>query len=160
MVNPDCALRYAGAEDLAAIEPLWRALYAHQAAHGMRLPVPAVAFEAWAASMSPALGRFTVVALAERDGVAAGFVAGRVRALPAYFGGGSAGFISEVYVSGSERGSGIGRRLLAFALDWFAGQGIARVELQVLAGNEDAVRFYRELGWHEELVQMVWDGNR
>jgi GNAT superfamily N-acetyltransferase len=109
---------------------------------------------------SPALGRFSVVALAERDGVAVGFVAGRVRALPVWFGGGAAGFISDVYVSDSERGSGIGRRVLAFALDWFARQGLSRVELQVLAGNQDAVRFYRELGWHEELVQMVWDDRR
>lgn len=160
MVAPGCVCRYAEASDLAAIEPLWRALYDHQASHGMRLEVPPGAFEAWAKSMSPALGRFSVVAVAERDGVAVGFVAGRVRALPAYFGGGSAGFISEVYVSDSERGSGIGRRVLAFAMDWFARQGIARVELQVLAGNPDAVRFYRELGWHEELVQMVWDRDR
>ena len=25
------------------------------------------------------------------------------------------------------------------------------------AGNPDGIRFYRELGWHDELVQMVWD---
>jgi GNAT superfamily N-acetyltransferase len=126
----------------------------------MRLPVPAGAFATWAASLSPALGRFSVVALAERDGVPVGFVAGRIRALPAWFGGGAAGFISEVYVNDTERGSGIGRRVLALALEWFGRQGISRVELQVLAGNQDAVRFYRELGWHEELVQMVWDDNR
>ncbi len=156
-MTADCSLRYATDRDLPRIAPLWRALYTHQIAHGMRLPVPSDAFDAWQKSMAPALGRFTVVALAEQDGEVVGFVAGRVRALPAYFGGGAAGFISEVYVSDSQRGSGLGRRVLAFAVEWFATQGIPRVELQVLAGNPDAVRFYRELGWHEELVQMVWD---
>ncbi len=69
----------------------------------------------------------------------------------------ASGRISEVFVSESLRGGGIGRRLLAFALEWFHSQQITRVELQVVAGNPDGIRFYRQLGWHEELLQMVWD---
>jgi GNAT superfamily N-acetyltransferase len=49
--------------------------------------------------------------------------------------------------------------LLGFALEWFRAQQIARVELQVVSGNPDALRFYRQLGWHDELHQMVWDTN-
>jgi hypothetical protein len=30
------------------------------------------------------------------------------------------------------------------------------VELQVVAGNPEAVRFYERIGWTQELVQMVW----
>jgi len=157
VMTSDCTLRYATAADLPRIATLWRALYEHQLAHGMRLPVPAGAFEAWERSMAPALGRFAVVSLAEREGAIVGFVAGRVRALPPFFGGGAAGFISEVFVSDTERGTGLGRQVLAHAVDWFAAQGITRVELQVLAGNPRALEFYRELGWHEELVQMVWE---
>lgn len=152
-----CTFRYAAAADLPAIEPLWRGLYDHQILHGMTLPVPAAAFEAWEKSIAPALGRFAVVSLAERDGCLVGFVAGRVRALPPFFGGGSAGFISEVFVSDAARGAGVGRQVLAHALDWFTSQAITRVELQVVSGNPDAIRFYEELGWHQELVQMVWE---
>ena len=85
------------------------------------------------------------------------FVAGRIRALPPYFGSLTIGSISEVFVADARRGGGIGRRLLAFAVDWFQAQGITRVELQVVAGNVDGIRFYRQLGWREELLQMVWD---
>jgi GNAT superfamily N-acetyltransferase len=59
-----------------------------------------------------------------------------------------------VFVAEPHRAMGIGRRLLAFALEWFSAQGITRVELQVVAGNARAIRFYRQLGWREELVQM------
>jgi len=154
------SLRYATTADMPALEPLWSALYEHQREHGMRLPVEPGAFSAWEKSITPQLNRFASVALAERDEGLIGFVAGRVRALPAYFGGGMTGFISEVYVSTSHRGSGAGEQLLKFALDWFAAQGIDRVELQVVTGNPDAVRFYKRLGWSEELVQLVWENPR
>jgi hypothetical protein len=41
---------------------------------------------------------------------------------------------------------------------WFKQSGITRVELQVVMNNEPARRLYREMGWVEELVQMVWQG--
>jgi GNAT superfamily N-acetyltransferase len=141
------------------IEPLWRALYQHQFEHGMLLRLPEGAFDAWLKSIVPFLGRFASVVLAEVNGEIIGFVAGRVRTLPPYFGTATIGAISEVFVSESFRGGGIGRRLLAFALalEWYKTQQITRVELQVVAGNPDGIRFYRELGWHQELLQMVWD---
>jgi hypothetical protein len=37
---------------------------------------------------------------------------------------------------------------------------ITSVELQVVARNPDGIGFYRQLGWHEELLQMVWDTTR
>jgi GNAT superfamily N-acetyltransferase len=150
-------LRQAGAEDFDQIRPLWLALYEHQQAHGMLLRLPDGAYDAWMASMAPFLGRFASVVVAEKDGVIIAFVAGRVRTLPPYFGSATIGAISEVFVSEEHRSGGVGRRLLAFALEWFRSQQITRVELQVVAGNPDGIRFYHQLGWHEELRQMVWD---
>ncbi len=142
------------------IKPLWHALYQHQFAHGMLLQLPEGAYDSWLKSIIPFLGRFASVVVAEKDGEIVGFVAGRIRTLPPYFGSGTIGAISEVFVSESLRGGGIGRRLLAFALEWFQAQQITRIELQVVAGNPDGIRFYRQLGWHEELLQMVWDTSR
>lgn len=153
-------LREATAEDMPRIEPLWRDLYQHQFEHGMLLRLPEGAYDAWLKSITPFLGRFAHVVVAEQRGEIIGFVAGRVRTLPPYFGSTTIGAISEVFISESHRSSGIGRRLLSFALEWFEAQGITRVELQVVAGNPDAIRFYRQLGWHEELLQMVWDKSR
>ena len=150
-------LRHATAADIDRIKPLWHALYQHQFEHGMLLRLPEVSYDAWVKSIVPFLGRFASVVVEEHDGEIVGFVAGRIRTLPPYFGSASIGAISEVFVTESHRGTGIGRRLLAFAVDWFLTQHITRVELQVVAGNADGIRFYRQLGWHEELIQMVWD---
>lgn len=153
-------LRHATSEDMNRIKPLWHALYQHQMEHGMLLHLPEGAYEAWLKSVVPFLGRFASVVVAERGGEIVAFVAGRIRALPPYFGSATVGAISEVFVSESLRGGGIGRRLLAFSLEWFQAQQITRVELQVVSGNPDGLRFYRQLGWHDELHQMVWDTTR
>ena len=118
------------------------------------------AYQAWLQSMAPFLGRFANIVVAEMDGKIVAFVAGRIRTLPPYFGSQTIGAISEVFVSAELRGGGIGRRLLNFAMEWFRDQGIDRVELQVVAGNPDGIRFYQQLGWHEELRQMVFDTRR
>lgn len=150
-------LRYATANEMDRIKPLWEALYRHQSEHGMLLRLPEGAYEAWSKSIVPFLGRFASIVVAELNGEIVAFVAGRIRTLPPYFGSTTVGSISEVFVSESYRSGGIGRRLLAFAIDWFQNQKITRVELQVVSGNPEGIRFYRQLGWHEELVQMVWD---
>lgn len=150
-------LRHAAAEDFDRIKPLWHALYQHQYEHGMLLRLPDGAYDVWLRSITPFLGRFASVVVAEQNSDILGFVAGRIRALPPYFGSAAIGAISEVFISDSYRGAGIGRRLLAYSLEWFHAQEITRVELQVVAGNPDGIRFYRQLGWREELLQMVWD---
>jgi GNAT superfamily N-acetyltransferase len=157
--NADLILRHATAADLDRIKPLWHALYKHQFEHGMLLRLPEDAYEAWLKSIVPFLGRFASVVVAESNDEIVAFVAGRIRTLPPYFGATNIGAISEVFVLESRRGARIGRRLLAFALEWFQAQQITRVELQVVAGNPEGIRFYRQLGWHEELLQMVWDTN-
>jgi GNAT superfamily N-acetyltransferase len=149
-------IRLAVADEIRAIEPLWRDLYVHQAEHGMLLRLPTEAFEAWVQSMGPLLGRFSIVVVAVDAGEYAGFVAGRTRNLPPYFGTGQVGAISEVFVAERWRKAGIGRQLVQRAVDWYQEQGVSRVELQVVAGNPQAVAFYERLGWRQELVQMVW----
>jgi ribosomal protein S18 acetylase RimI-like enzyme len=148
--------RLATGDDLERVEPLWRALYEHQKANGMFLEIPADGYQHWAASMKPVLGRFACLLLAEGEAELCGFLAGRIRTLPPYFGGYTVGFISEVYVDGSHRKQGIGAEMVTRAVAWFAENGISRVELQVIMNNEPARRLYRQLGWREELVQMVW----
>jgi GNAT superfamily N-acetyltransferase len=155
--SSELILRHALTEDMDRIKPLWHALYKHQFEHGMLLRLPEGAYDAWLKSIVPYLGRFASVVIAELHAEIVGFVAGRIRTLPPYFGSATIGAISEVFVSESLRGGGIGRQLLAFTLEWYKAQQITRVELQVVAGNPDGIRFYRRLGWHEELLQMVWD---
>ena len=67
--------------------------------------------------------------------------------LPPHFGFERVGFIGEVFVADGKRSAGLGARMLARAMEWYRENGINRVELQVVTGNPDAVRFYERLGW-------------
>lgn len=148
-------LRIADAASLASVQTLWTALYMHQTAHGMIVSIPPNGFALWRDGLRPLLNRFATVWIAEEKGQPVGFLCGRERVLPGYFGGGSVGFISDVFVAEAHRGRGIGRRLMAAAMDSYRAKNIKRLELQVVAGNPDARRLYLELGWRDELTQMV-----
>lgn len=152
----DVTLRLLSAEELDVLRRPWNDLYQHQADHGMKLQLPVDAFDKWVLSISPVLGRFAMVVVAECQSEVIGFVAGRIRTLPPYFGSIPVGAVSEVFVAEPYRGKSLGEVLLQFALSWYQKQGIERVELQVVAGNHGGLRFYHRLGWHTELVQMIW----
>ena len=152
----DLEVQAGTAEDLPSIEPLWIALYENQYQSNMLLRIPPNGFALWRKSVEVALGRFSCLFVIEEAGRIVGFLAGRIRSLPPHFGGGFVGFVSEVYVSDSHRGQGLGRKLLAAATEWFLAHKIERVELQVLVENTGARELYRSMGWVDELVQMVW----
>lgn len=149
-------IRMADSEEVFKVEPLWLALYEHQRANGMMLDLPPEAFTHWKSSIAPLLGRFAWLFIVEKRDEIVGFLAGRIRSLPSYFGGMQVGFISEVFVSEKHRSQGLGRQLVETATRWFQGVGITRVELQVIMNNDAARNLYRQLGWSEELVQMIW----
>lgn len=148
-------VRLGTAADLPLVRPLWQALYQQQQEQGMLLPVPEGGFDAWAKSLESVVGRFGCLVLGGPTHEPIGFVAGRTRALPGWFGGGQAGFITDVFVGPAERGKGLGRQMLDAAAKWFSAQGIKRLELQVIMGNRAAREAYLSMGWEDELVQMV-----
>ncbi|MFI5214172.1 MAG: GNAT family N-acetyltransferase [Gemmatimonadales bacterium] len=148
-------MRIGSLADLDALAPLWRRFYEDQRAQGMRAQVPNNGFEEWAGSMRAALGRFACLIVAQDGPEIVGFVAGRVRGLPRYLGGASAGWISEVWVEPTHRKLGLAEAMVRSALDWFGGQGMKRIELQLVTGNAAALELYKRLGFAEELVQMV-----
>lgn len=153
--TPTAEVRPVEAGELEALKPLWEDLYAHQVAHGMHVRVPVDGYAQWSKGLRPLLGRYARVWAARLDGQPEGFLCARLRNQPPHFGSEPTGFISDVYVSPALRRQGVGRRLLQAALDWFDAQDLRRVELQVIAGNPEARALYLELGWQDELVQMV-----
>lgn len=148
-------VRAGSAGDLETLEPLWRRFYEDQRQQGLRGVVPDVGFAEWLGVMRPALGRFACLAVAEDSGRLVGFVAGRVRAMPKHLGGGAAGWITEVWVEPAHRSRGVAAAMVGVSVDWFRGEGIRRIELQIVVGNDAARRLYARLGFAEELVQMV-----
>ena len=63
--------------------------------------------------------------------------------------GGRDGFIDDLYLKPELRGHGVGRRLLAFALEQAAALGINTLHLEVETGNTRAQLLYREVGFEE-----------
>jgi GNAT superfamily N-acetyltransferase len=153
-------IRHGGRDDAQSLESLWRALYNDQKSNGMLLDLPADAFHHWTESIVPILGRFACLLIAEKNTEPVGFLAGRIRSLPLYFGGGETGFISDVYVAENHRRQGLGRKLVVDATNWFQALGLSRIELQVIMKNRGARDLYRQLGWADELVQMVWQSQK
>ena len=119
-MSSEVVIRLGAAEDIARLRPLWEALYVDQQQKGMVLTVPPGAFDAWAAALTPVVNRFGCVALAESSEGLHGFVAGRSRPIPPYFGGGMAGFVSDVFVEVAYRGRGIARGMIDCAAAFFA----------------------------------------
>jgi ribosomal protein S18 acetylase RimI-like enzyme len=64
------------------------------------------------------------------------------------------GVVQNIYVVPDKRGTGVGGALLDAAEAALAEQGADVVTLDVMAGNEDAQRFYRRHGYREHRVSV------
>ena len=60
---------------------------------------------------------------------------------------GRRGYLHHVVVVPSRRGQGIGRALVARALDGLAALGIYKTHLDVFADNDAAIAFWQATGW-------------
>lgn len=70
-------------------------------------------------------------------------------------------YVQDLHVVASERGSGLGRRLLAAAAEQGRAAGCTHLRLSVARGNDGARGFYRRLGLaecHGEVVCEIADG--
>jgi ribosomal protein S18 acetylase RimI-like enzyme len=63
--------------------------------------------------------------------------------------------LSGVIVRDGDRDRGIGRALVAEVGRWAAERGVRRVVIKTYSANEEALRFWRRLGFEPRLVQMT-----
>jgi ribosomal protein S18 acetylase RimI-like enzyme len=68
------------------------------------------------------------------------------------------GYTEEIFVRADWRGHGIGRAMIARALQHLAAQGLAEAHLQVNATNEGALSLYTALGYKvtSETLHLSW----
>jgi ribosomal protein S18 acetylase RimI-like enzyme len=57
------------------------------------------------------------------------------------------GYVSDIYVRPSHRGSGLAQRLLVAAENYIAGTGVVRIRINVLAANSRARGAYEKYGF-------------
>jgi ribosomal protein S18 acetylase RimI-like enzyme len=151
--NAQVTLRRAGAEDLATLEPLYRALHEHQISLAPSLGgMPArCSADAWHLRLVEyrrwleVAGAF--VLLAERDHEVIGYafvsIAGGFQGWES---GEHVADIIDLSVAPSARGQGIGSALMEELALELIGQGIREIRLKVIAGNDRALSFYQRRG--------------
>ncbi len=64
-------------------------------------------------------------------------------------------YILDIAVRPERRGQGIGTKLMEKAHEYAREKGLRCIGLTVAAGNENAIRLYRELGYIEEWKRMA-----
>ena len=93
--------------------------------------------------------------IALRDGVALGFISGKVADEPSdYFLPTRICHVNSIGVAEAERGQGIGRALMTALEAWARGHGANEVHLTVWRFNECARSLYAELGYEERTRLM------
>ncbi len=94
-----------------------------------------------------AVAKREVTLLAEEDGEPLGFTLARPRE--------GVGYVSDLYVRPDARGRGVGKVLLAAAVDALHAQGLTHVTLTVDEDNIPARTFYDRLGFSTESRTLV-----
>lgn len=136
-----------------ALERLFEALYAHlEAAAGRRL-LRDDGYAHWIARYDKVAGRSRLLIGAWDAGRLIGFLDGLLRAAPAYQIEPVTGFIAHLYVDPAYRARAVATRLTDAAAGWFRDRKVATIELQVVAGNEAAHRYWQRLGFEPDNVQ-------
>ena len=59
-------------------------------------------------------------------------------------------YLQDLFTSEEARGKGVGRQLMAAALEWAPTAGIKRIELYVYERNAPAIKLYKEFGFAVE----------
>jgi ribosomal protein S18 acetylase RimI-like enzyme len=138
--------------EIGLIEPLWNALREHHTALAPTLDSPRPAKESWVRRRAQyetwlaEPGSF--ILLAEQAGAPVGYAMVHLRsASPTWSSSERAGEIETLSVLPEMRGQGVGTALLDAVRERLKPLGLGELSLHVLAGNDDATRFYERHGF-------------
>jgi ribosomal protein S18 acetylase RimI-like enzyme len=158
-MSPGCEIREGGIDDLAGLETTWRSLHAHHRAISTgRVPF-LTADERWPARLEEFRRAIAdgsgMVLIAESEGEVVGFAFSTLNGADKVFASGPVGEVDVLVVAPERRGQGIGERLARRSLDLLRERGARTAKIEVIAGNEDALRFYERLGATPARVELL-----
>ncbi len=141
--------RAGGPEILVELRPLWEDLNRHHARMAPDLAdhFAGVSFER-RVSLLADRPQLRVDLLCEDDGSPVAYAFGSVDAH-------GRGELESIYVIPRLRGRGHGRALAVRQLAWLREQGAWPIRVTVAVGNERALPFYRDLGFHTRAT-VLW----
>ena len=158
MSTPEIVIRRATAADKAALGRLGAELLGvHHAFDADRFMAPGPQTE-------EGYGRFltaehqnddVVVLVAERAGEIVGYVFAGIEPRSWKELRDVAGFVHDVFVVESARGTGTGERLMEAAAEWLLARGVPRVMLWTAEKNGPAQRLFERLGFRRTRVEMT-----
>lgn len=158
MSEPVTVIRRASERDVAALGRLGAALVRlHHAFDPERFLAPGEHVEdGYARFLASQLTKEDdVVFVAERAGEVVGYVFAGVEPRSWKELRAEAGFIHDVLVVESARGTGTGERLVEVAAEWLVARGVASVMLWTAAKNEGAQRLFERLGFRRTMIEMT-----
>ena len=143
-------------EDAALLQvpALFEAMHRAMEAQGMQLGLVPGGAAKWVELAAMNAERFGRLVVAELEGKVVGFAHGAVKLAPEHLGGARLGHITHVFVEPGSRGQGLGKEMVAELRSWFTAREVASIELQVVVGNEEGLRFWRSMGFAVELLQL------
>jgi ribosomal protein S18 acetylase RimI-like enzyme len=155
----DYAIREGGRDDMPALERVWRSLFAHHSevnSSGMPLiPVD----ERWPERRRECERAFdagtATLLVAERDGEVVGIAFSRLHDPDPVFDTGPMAELDVLAITPGHRGHGIGEALLRRTLAAMRAQGVETIKVAVMAGNDEALRFYERFGIRPALLELL-----
>lgn len=148
----DLQIWEAAPQDLPSVGDLWLRLQEFHLSLGLAFPLNESSADKWISSFQRTLGRFSFLWVGGQNGQISAFLLARIKQSPAFLGGLQIGEISDLFVDEGLRGSGIGSRLAETGIKKFQGLGIHSIEVQIQAGNDAGLDFWKKLGFHEDLT--------
>lgn len=155
----DVEIRHAALEDGEALLELWHGFTAHLAEYDERYRHRESANERWLSYFENQLvdAKYGTVIVAEVDGELVGVLEARVTGGHPIFRLSDHGSINGYYIAQPYRDEGIGRQLIAAAVDWFQSRDrdLSFCRVDVIDGDEASAADFAELGF--EPVEHVYE---
>lgn len=140
-------IRRAQKSDREAIGRLWYDMLRMHGELDARFAPSEDARERWHNDFNAWLDRLSRrIYVAEVDGAVCGFVAAEQWAPAPIYQDQPGVYIDEIFIEPEQRGKGIGRQLVEAVREWAEELGVHQVRATVVAKNEDAAAFWREIG--------------
>jgi len=155
-MSPDLRVHAAKPDDLPQLTHLWRELIGFdETLGGQDFRLSAGAPDQWERHLRSFIWtRSRIAHVAEIGDQPVGFLLASLEKPPGIFMERRYGHISAVYVQEPYRGKGVGRALVAAALDWFGEKRVSRVRVATDSKNALSVEFWKKLGFQTTVLTM------
>lgn len=99
-------------------------------------------------------GENGIILVAEDQGTFVGYLSGAITDMPAYRVKEGYAELTDMMVTPDYQGKGIGTKLVSTFKEWCSGKSINRIGVSIFAKNNQAIEFYKKMGFSPYEVTM------